>query len=706
MFKSVVSLSAAIFLTSCGVGSKAHKNPETKNTSNQETDRSVATNEETDPSVGTDQNLVCTASSDEGREAYSQFCAGCHGVDAKGGSSNGKIYPQILNTNKTAEQFKEIVRSGLNGGMPAFSGDRLADAKISAIYGILTSGTSAGGANSPCIPAEDISPEQLKIDLAVGLATFRKVGHDGLACVNCHAPDGIDLARIGYSDSTILRRALAHVDAEDGQKLVRYVHALRKKNNYSSFFNPKTFHPFQPGGEALPGKTLVERDLTFGASLKENHKLNFMADAPVLSLEAARAAADEIISVDLHNLKVGIDFDRWTSDEFNGEEFRSFSEWIPATGFVERESAADQKGAIGAHDPSLVKSWTQIQDDYLADPTDENFWKMFDWSFAKLKHKDAAFSGSALNALSLRKYHSMLIGQHMLRKGSNAMPDALTNVAYRNKEHHLNHRHPFWELGDLARASVFRWGEDQGPCFSITPCMGVPVADAMRSKLPSLAVSKDRVRRYYQNDGYPDDVYPLRATELDIRNTWFWLGWINEPAQLLSQDSGSNLSCEYFCGFMPNFHRIFSTLRMSLERGYRADLKPALVKSLEAPAGSGLRFFSSWGTPGYFFCTAGFCNIENNYPYAAGSDADKLFRRAYSNAMLTVLYLRLDELKRLHGITGERNNKGAVKARLIAEVPGVKARLIKIQPSLAGNPAVDLLFNETKAALETAQEYY
>ncbi|HYX36335.1 MAG TPA: cytochrome c, partial [Oligoflexus sp.] len=694
MFKSMVLLSAAIFLTSCGVGSKPHKNPETINTSNQETDRSVVTG----------QNLICTASSDEGREAYSQFCAGCHGVDAKGGSSNGKTYPQILNTNKTAEQFKEIVRSGLNAGMPAFSGDRLADAKISAIYAILTSGTSAGGGNSQCVPAEDISPEKLKEYLSVGLATFRKMGHDGLACVNCHSPDGIDLARIGYSDSTILRRALSHLDAEDGQKIVQYIHALRKKNNFTTLFDPKTFRPFQPGGESLPGATLIERDVAFGASLKQAHKLKFVADAPILSVGDAKAAADEILNINLHNLKVGIDFDRWTSDEFNGEEFRSFSEWIPTTGFVEREPSGEQKGAIGESDPAITKSWFQIQDEYLADPTDANFWKMFDWSFAKLRHKEPSFSGSALNYISLRRYHSMLIGQHMLRKGTNVMPDALTNVAYRNKEHHLNHRHSFWELGDVARASVFRTGEDKGPCFLTAECMGVPAADAMRSKLPSLAYSRDRVRRYYQGDGFADDVYPLRATELDLRSTWFWLGWINEPAQLLSQDSGSNLSCEYFCGLMPNFHRTFSTLRMNLERGYRADLNPTLIKGLDAPAGTQLRFFSRWGNPGYFFCTASFCNIDSDYPYAKGSSEDKLFRRAYSNAMLTVLYLRLDELKRLRGISGNRDSKGEAKAKLIAELPLIKTRLTKLQPDLAGNAAVELLFSETKSALEAAQE--
>ncbi|HYX36918.1 MAG TPA: cytochrome c [Oligoflexus sp.] len=694
MLKSMVSLSAVMFLISCGAGSKPDKPPEAKVTSNMDTERSTVTNQE----------LTCTESPEDGRQAYAQFCAGCHGVDAKGGSSNGKTYPQLVNISKTSDQFKEIVRSGLKGGMPAFSTDRLSDAKISSIYAVLKNELSIGGGKGECIPTDDISPEKMNEYLSVGLATFRKTGHDGLACVNCHSPDGIDLARIGYSDSTILRRALAHVDAEDGQTIVRYIHALRKKNNFTTLVDPKKFRPFQPAGESLPGATLLERDTAFGTSLRQVHKLKFTMDAPILSLQDAKAAADEVLKVDLHNLKVGIDFDRWTSDDFNGEEFRSFSEWIPTTGFVEREASGDQKGTIGESDASVTKSWFQIQDEYLADPTDANFWKMFDWSFVKLKHKDPAFSGSALNYISLRRYHTMLLGQHMLRKGTNVMPDALIDVAYRNKEHHLNARHAFWAVGDLARAGFSRFGEEQGPCFLTAACMGVPVADAMRSKFPSLAYSKDRVRRYYEGDGFADDIYPLRSTELDLRNTWFWLGWINEPAQLLSGDNGSNLSCEYFCGLMPLFHGTFSTLRMNLERGYRADLNPVLLKSLEAPSGTSLRFFSRWGNPGYFFCTAGFCNIIS--PYAQGSNEDKLFRRTYSNAMLTVLYLRLDELKRLGGISGNRDSKGEAKAKLVAELPLIKTRLKKLQPDLAGNAAVELLFSETKSALEGAQEYY
>ncbi|HYX34134.1 MAG TPA: transposase, partial [Oligoflexus sp.] len=48
--------------------------------------------------------------------------------------------------------------------------------------------------------------------------------------------------------------------------------------------------------------------------------------------------------------------------------------------------------------------------------------------------------------------------------------------------------------------------------------------------------------------------------------------------------------------------------------------------------------------------------------------------------------------------------RSEAKAKLIAELPLIKTRLTKLQPDLAGNAAVELLFSETKSALEAAQE--
>src|SRR6478672_9809822 len=48
------------------------------------------------------------------------------------------------------------------------------------------------------------------------------------SCASCHASaDGIDLAFFGFADSTIIRRALKHVDDATARDIVAHIHTLR-----------------------------------------------------------------------------------------------------------------------------------------------------------------------------------------------------------------------------------------------------------------------------------------------------------------------------------------------------------------------------------------------------------------------------------------------------------------------------------------------
>src|SRR5579885_3658246 len=61
--------------------------------------------------------------------------------------------------------------------------------------------------------------------IKAGLVSWRTPGGKfNSACSSCHAPDAFDLARFNFDDTTIRRRALAHVGQADATKIVALVH--------------------------------------------------------------------------------------------------------------------------------------------------------------------------------------------------------------------------------------------------------------------------------------------------------------------------------------------------------------------------------------------------------------------------------------------------------------------------------------------------
>src|SRR5579862_1231443 len=105
-------------------------------------------------------------------------------------------------------------------------------------------------------------------DYVEGLAVWRTPDHNELACAFCHSPDGIEIASYNFGDEDIHRRAVPHLGNAGADKIVSFMHAVRRKYHITKLLDPMLNRPLQPGGEALPGKTSAARDLAFARELQ------------------------------------------------------------------------------------------------------------------------------------------------------------------------------------------------------------------------------------------------------------------------------------------------------------------------------------------------------------------------------------------------------------------------------------------------------
>jgi mono/diheme cytochrome c family protein len=72
------------------------------------------------------------AGSDAGRKLFESTCAGCHGLDGRGGEKGPNIATRPEISRRSDDEILAILQHGVPGtGMPAFS--RLGDAKLQAV---------------------------------------------------------------------------------------------------------------------------------------------------------------------------------------------------------------------------------------------------------------------------------------------------------------------------------------------------------------------------------------------------------------------------------------------------------------------------------------------------------------------------------------------------------------------------------------------
>ncbi|GEM_PF-913430 len=288
-------------------------------------------------------------------EPYARSCAACHGGAGEGQAK----YPSLPGA-LTESEFISKVRVGKNA-MPAFGPDFVSDAQLSADFANLKSlAGQTGGIAAVSSGPSSWSAEQVEHAYHAGLAVWRKPGSiDGQACTNCHSPDGVELAIIGFTDDSILRRAQQHLSAEDALTVRDFVHAQRLRLRITEVCSTD-WRPFQPGGQVLAGANPEQQDGSF-LKVLEARKL-LVATGKIVTNEDAKRAFAELQGVDLRQLPSGIPLPRFSEDKFNGPEHRDINDYMPPVPTVPND-----RGAFFA-----------AEDEYLANPSDAGLYRLLD----------------------------------------------------------------------------------------------------------------------------------------------------------------------------------------------------------------------------------------------------------------------------------------------------------------------------------------
>lgn len=380
-------------------------------------------------------------------------------------------------------------------------------------------------------------------DYDAGLAVWRKPREKD-SCVSCHGPDFIDLAHIGTTDTDLIRRAVQDgASPAEAETLLKAVKDLRLRYAITPR-DPRSFRPFQPGGSVLPGATSIERDAAFGDELIQ--RLPTIGSAtPIRTIADARRARDELLAVDFDTLRIGIPFPLWSADAFHGPAEATMNDWVNDLPRVPR--------------PERAAEWTQLQDSYLRDPSDFNFWKLYfavdemTDGFADVRPADPSDAWKPRD-FSLVKYRATLIGQHLFRaqalrrtgfvQGQTAFSYLATDPSFRipfareavtlrtgdRLEEFLPN--PMWEVGDFER-------RDLEPSSLTAGQVGnIDIRDRSRDQLRLL--------------GYPqfvlDSVGPTKTVEQasdELRLSWFMIGMRFDPGLLRAHPSNSTKVGEY-----------------------------------------------------------------------------------------------------------------------------------------------------------------
>ena len=325
------------------------------------------------------------------------------------------------------------------------------------------------------------------------------------ACTDCHSPLVTELEAYDFKKSDYLRRAELHFSNPTGKKIATLLLELRQHSAEPWFST--SVPPLQPGGAILTGDTALNRDWQFAKELKELCPLMF--GNRIGTLFSAKAAAKQLLKIDLSTLKIGIRMNRLSQDSFHGANHATVADWIP-----------DVPVANDKHIKRTILACQQ-------DPVLGNF-QLLDHEVSDLIPK------SGFQQLAIDKYRALIAYSFGLKRNGRR-GNLCSRVRF------FGNDNPFWNLGNVARIL------SEGDAHSI----GIP-ANVIAKKSGPYTISQQ-----------------LKSMILP----WLWLGWIKDPTLRHSGLEQGTRSGAYFCqalwdeGPYPT-HMIFMMQRRMLERWF------------------------------------------------------------------------------------------------------------------------------------------
>ena len=260
-------------------------------------------------------------------------------------------------------------------------------------------------------PAEPGSPPPAGGDAVAGRIAFVN------DCAGCHTSrDGFDLAFFAFTDTTIVRRALPHVDLATAEDIVAHIRSLP--------VSPVTrdVRPFQPA------RSLLASDVEFAVGL-------FGADAWPADLATA-----QLLAIDPLDVAAAVPLPLWSIEANN-------LDWMP--------EASPPDGVLDYRVRNA--SPRELVARYYAQPTLENLIAAVSVLRAAERSPENAAAPCVVDPMErlerfdagtcfeVRRWTSTLVAQHMLRTG---LEDRLDPVLHDT----------WWDAGNAARHA----GRDMG----------------------------------------------------------------------------------------------------------------------------------------------------------------------------------------------------------------------------------------------------
>jgi len=271
-----------------------------------------------------------------------------------------------------------------------------------AVLALLCAVAACDSASSPLAESELPDVAERSADVTLGHEAFLA------ECASCHASgDGFDLAFFSFPDSTIIRRALGHVDMATSSDIVAYIRtlAVAPVGRFAT--------SFQPGGVQLTS------DLEFATTL-------FGSDAWPSELTSSA-----LLAIDPTRVPIAFGFPRWSLEESN-------LDWMPDSPFPEtllrhsNERAGDalrRYQASGAYE-DLYAATMALR---IAERDPQS-------TMAPCQLEEPV-RFAADDCFQARRWTASLVAQHMLRSGS-------------GEPMHFSLHDAWWDVGNVARKSL------------------------------------------------------------------------------------------------------------------------------------------------------------------------------------------------------------------------------------------------------------